>query len=130
MKGLLKLRSRRVLTRKEAWACFSANLALAGSGSLAAGRAVGYAQLAAVFLAMILTFVSAIPMFQWAASGGLAASQSSSGDGFQPLLDLWPHVQWPLASIGLYVLCVLWAMATSLSILAASPKESVPPRIT
>lgn len=128
MKGSLKLGSKRVLTRKEAWACVTANLALAGSGSLAAGRAVGYAQIAAVFLAMIMTFVTAIPMFQWVASGGYAAAQSSPG--FEPLLQLWPHVRWPLACIGLYVLCILWAMTTSLSILAKAAKEGVPPRIT
>jgi hypothetical protein len=128
MKGSLKLRPKRVLNRKEAWACFSANIALAGSGSLAAGRAVGYAQMAAVFLAMIMTLVTAIPLFQWVASGGYAAAQSTPG--IEPLLELWPHIQWPLASFGLYGLCILWAMTTSLSILAKSTKDGVPPRIT
>jgi hypothetical protein len=129
VKGSLTLRPRRALTRKEAWACFTANLALAGSGSLAAGRAVGYAQMATVFLAMILTFVTAIPMFQWALSGGLVSSPSSSDDPFQSMSDLWLHVRWPLASMCLYLAAILWAMTTSLAILANAPKEAVPPRI-
>src|SRR6202044_664303 len=97
--------------------------ALAGSGSLAAGRAVGYAQMAAVFLAMIMTLVTAIPLFQWVASGGYAAAHSNPG--IEALLALWPHVQWPLASFGLYALCILWAMTASLSILAKSSKDAI-----
>jgi hypothetical protein len=44
--------------------------------------------------------------------------------------DVWVHVRWPLASIGLYAASVLWALTTSLSILANSSKDGVPPRIT
>jgi hypothetical protein len=128
VKGSLKLRPRRVLTRSEAWACFTANLALAGSGSLAAGRAVGYAQMAASFLAMILSFISAVPFIQWALSNG-GVPQSPMGDPFQGLGDLWYHARWPLASIGLYAVSVLWAMMTSRSILAEAAKGSVPPVI-
>jgi hypothetical protein len=128
VKGSLKLRPRRVLSRAEAWACFTANLALAGSGSLAAGRAVGYAQMAAVFLAMILTFVTAIPFIQWMLSGGIVP-QSPLDDPFQNFQALWVHARWPLVSICLYVASILWAMMTSLAILAKAPKQAVPPRI-
>jgi hypothetical protein len=127
MKGSWKLRPKRALNRKEAWACFTANIALAGSGSLAAGRAVGYAQMAGAFVAMIMTFLTSIPMYQWVASGGYAAAQASPD--LEPLLELWPHVKWPLASIGLYVLCILWAMTTSIAILANATKDGVPPKI-
>jgi hypothetical protein len=129
VKGSLKLRPRRVLNRAQAWACFTANLALPGSGSLAAGRAVGYGQLAAGFLAVALTLATSIPMLQWALTGGLAASQSSAGDPFQDLSELWMHVRWPMAGIGLFVVAIIWATMTSLAILASSPKETVPPRI-
>ena len=129
MKGSLKLRPKRVLTRKEAWACFSANIALAGSGSLAAGRAVGYAQMAAVFLAMIMTLVTGIPFIQWRLSGG-GVSHSPMDDPFQGMEDVWLHARWPLASIGLYAVSVFWSLTTSLSILASSTKNGVPPRIT
>jgi hypothetical protein len=129
MKGSLKLRSKRVLNRKEAWACFTANLALPGSGSLAAGRAVGYWQLAAAFLALMLTMVTAIPMIQWAASGGMAAAQSSTGDPFRQISETWRHVRWPLAATGLFAGSILWATMTSLSVLSEAPKEGVPPII-
>ena len=129
MKGSLKLRPKRTLNRKEAWACFSANIALAGSGSLAAGRAVGYAQMASVFLAMIMTFVTSIPFIKWRLSGG-GATHTPMDDFIQSMDDVWVHVRWPLASIGLYAASVLWALTTSLSILANSSKDGVPPRIT
>jgi hypothetical protein len=129
VKGSLKLRPHRVLSRKEAWACFSANLALPGSGSLAAGRRIGYAQMAAGFLSVAVTVVTAIPMIQWALSGGLAGSQSSLSDPFQNLSDLWIHVRWPMAGMALFAAAIVWATMTSVAILAAAPKEAVPPRI-
>ena len=128
MKGSLKLRPRRVLTRKEAWACFSANLALPGSGSLAAGRAVGYAQVAASFASMVFTAVVSIPMIQWALSGVLTA-QSPLGDPSQNLVDLWIHMRWPLASICFFGAVIFWATMTSWDILAKAPKDDVPPII-
>jgi|SRR5580692_8930861 hypothetical protein len=121
MKGSLKLRPRRELTRAEAWACFTANLALPGSGSLAAGYAIGYPQMAAAILAEFLTCITMIPMIKWVLSGA-AASQSSLG-------DLWLYAHWPLACIGLFAASVLWALTTSLTILARAPKIGVPPRI-
>jgi hypothetical protein len=129
MKGSLKLRPKRALNRKEAWACFSANLALAGSGSLAAGRAVGYVQMAAVFLAMIMTFVTSISFIKWKLSGG-GVAQSPMDDAYLNMEDIWLHVRWPLVSIVLYAASVLWALTTSLSILANASKDAVPPRIT
>lgn len=127
MKGSLKLRPRRVLTKGEAWACFSANLALAGSGSLAAGRMVGYAQLVATTLAMILTFVSGIPMIKWAMANDPGGSANE--DPFQGLQDLWVHARWPIASIALYAGTVVWATMTSFSIINESKRQQVPPKI-
>jgi hypothetical protein len=129
VKGSLKLRPRRVLSRKEAWACFTANLALPGSGSLAAGRAVGYAQLAAAFASIAFTGVASIPMFQWALSGGLTTPQTAMDDPSQNLLDLWIHMRWPLASICFFGVVIFWATMTSRDILAKAPKDDVPPII-
>ncbi len=73
-------RPRRALSRAEAWACFSANLALPGAGSLVAGRAVGYGQMACAFLGVFVTLVTAIPMIQWVLSSG--GSPSSTAGSF------------------------------------------------
>jgi hypothetical protein len=121
MKGSLKLRPRRTLNRAEAWACLTANLALPGSGSLAAGYAIGYAQMAAAFIAEVLTCVTGIPMIKWVLSGA-SSSESSLG-------DLWYYAHWPVACIGLFAAAVLWALTTSLTILARAPKAGVPPKI-
>jgi hypothetical protein len=106
----------------------TANLALPGAGSLAAGRAVGYCQMALAFLGMTVTLVTTIPMFQWVLSiaGG---SQSSTADPYQSLADLWRHAKWPLAGIGIFAVAIFWAMATSLMLLASAQKDPVPPRI-
>jgi hypothetical protein len=106
----------------------TANLALPGAGSLAAGRAVGYGQMACAFLGLIVTLVTGIPMFQWALSI-LRNSQSSMNEPFENLLELWRHACWPLAGIGLFVVAILWAMATSRALLAGAPKETRPPLI-
>ncbi len=127
MKLSLTLRPRRALSRAEAWACFSANLALPGAGSLVAGRAVGYGQMACAFLGVFVTLVTAIPMIQWVLSSG--GSPSSTADPFASLLDLWRHARWPLAGIAIFVVAIFWAMATSLLLLAAAQKDAVPPRI-
>jgi hypothetical protein len=135
MKGSLKLRPRRALNRAEAWACFTANLALPGSGSLAAGYAIGYGQMAAAFLAEILTCLTSIPMIQWGIPmvqrvlSGEGAVPSPLGDTSTYLPEVWLHARWPLAGAGLFVVSVLWAMTTSLTILAHAPKDGVPPRI-
>jgi hypothetical protein len=127
MKGSLKLRPRRALNRAEAWGCFTANLAVPGSGSLAAGYAIGYGQMAAAFLAEFLTCLTGIPMIQW----GIPMVQRvlSGDDASAYLSEIWLHLRWPVAGIGLFVLSVLWAMTTSLTILAHAPRTGVPPRI-
>ncbi len=127
MKGSFKLQTRRKLSHAEARACVAANLLLPGSGSLASGRKVGYAQMAAVFLAMLLTVVTSLPFFQWVMAGG--ASPNPMDDGSQALHDLWIHIRWPLACVAGYVAATLWAAATGASILRESQMQGVPPKI-
>ena len=128
MKGSFKLQARRKLSYDEARACVAANLLLPGSGSLAAGRSIGYAQMAAVFLAMLLTFVTSIPLFQWVMAGG--GAPNSPDDALQTMDDLWIHFRWPLACIAGYIAATLWAVATGSMILRESKKQDVPPKIT
>jgi hypothetical protein len=128
MKLSLRLRPRRTLTRSEAWGCFTANLALPGAGSLAAGRAVGYWQMAVALMGVAVTLLTTVSMFHWAMSRG-GGSPASMDDPIENLLDLWQHVRWPLAGIGMFAVALLWAMATSRAILASVPKDTAPPPI-
>jgi hypothetical protein len=128
MKYSLTLRSRRVLNRSEAKACLAANLALPGAGSLAAGRAVGYFQMAVAFAGLIVSVVTGVPMIEWSLSNWTRMTDPLS-DSPQMLFELWRHAVWPLVGIGLFVIGILWAAATGLQLLAQAPKEGVPPII-
>jgi hypothetical protein len=130
MKNPLTLRPRRVLQRSEAWACLSANLALPGAGSLAAGRKVGYVQMALSFLGLAVSVVAGIPMIEWGlANWGRMMQPAPSDDPLASLVDLWQHARWPLAGLGIFLTGFLWAAATGLALLAGAPKNAVPPRI-
>ncbi len=128
MKYSLTLRPRRALTRSEARACLAANLALPGAGSLAAGRAVGYAQMAVAFAGLIVSLLTGIPMIEWALSNWTRMTDPQS-EPTGLLLEVWQHAHWPLAGIGLFVIGILWAAATGVQLLAQAPSDGVPPRI-
>ena len=127
MKVSLTLRPRRALQRAEAWACLSANLALPGAGSLAAGRKTGYAQMALAFLGLAVSVVAGIPMIQWGLANWEHLMQPD--DSLSTLLELWRHIRWPLAGMGIFLIGFLWALATGLNLLSGAPKDAVPPRI-
>jgi hypothetical protein len=127
MKISLTLRPRRALQRAEAWACLTANLALPGAGSLAAGRKVGYVQMTLAFLGEAVSVVTGIPMIQW----GMAnwGRSSPADDPLAQLSDRWQHARWPLLGLGIFLTGFLWSAATGLALLASAPKNDVPPRI-
>jgi hypothetical protein len=127
MKYSLTLRSRRTLSRSEARACLAANLAMPGAGSLAAGRAVGYWQLATAFGGFIITLLTGIPMIRWCLSNWGRLSDPLTGPDL--VFDLWRHALWPLLGIGIYAIGFLWSVATGLQLLAQAPRDGVPPRI-
>jgi uncharacterized membrane protein (DUF106 family) len=70
---------------------------------------------------MIFTFVAAIPFFQWASATGI--STPPMDDPFQNLRDIFYHMRWVLASMGLYAASILWSVVTSMSILAEAKKN-------
>ncbi|MGA2176652.1 MAG: hypothetical protein ABSH38_16880 [Verrucomicrobiota bacterium] len=130
MKISLTLRPRRALPRAEAWACLSANLALPGAGSLAAGRKAGYAQMALAFGGLAVSVAAGIPMIEWGiANWGRIMQPAPADDPLGPLLELWVHARWPLAGIGIFLAGFLWAAATGLRLVAGAPRDGVPPRI-
>ncbi len=121
MKISLELHPRRPLNRSEAWGCFIANLALPGSGSLVAGRRVGYAQMALAVLALVLSLVTTVPAIVWMINHWSQFGQDN-GDPLGNLLQLWKVLRAPLFSLGLFLISIIWAGISSLQILAASPK--------
>ena len=118
MKFTLALQPGRMMTHADAVGCLTANLALPGSGSLAAGKAVGYIQLALTLAGFILSMAGALACLRWYLKGGF----DPAGDPVEQLSLFWQHVKWPLLGIAIFVGALVWALATSLRILAEHPK--------
>lgn len=105
----------RPVDRATAWACLWTNvLTLPGLGSLAAGRAIGYAQAGTALAGFGLTLYGIFHITQaWLDLGEVPL-------GFPPAL--WVC----LAGVGLFVVGWLWALFTSLAVLRdARPHEGV-----
>ena len=134
MKISLALGPRRPLDRATAWACMMANqFTLPGVGSLAAGRRVGYAQVA-------LGLIGVVPMLAFSIRVLIAAYHVRQTVGsFGALDELTDYVQRGMREIpntwGLYfwvglpgtvlfIIAWLWALASSISILLESRKET------
>jgi Trk-type K+ transport system membrane component len=129
MKISLTLGRSRPLTRGEAKGCFTANLALPGSGSLVAGRAVGYFQLSIYLVSFIVTILGAASFFHWYLTHQNDMVQPTSDDPFGSIVELWQHVRLAMVGIGLFLFATSWAIVTSLQIMCDSPKQSAPPII-
>jgi hypothetical protein len=130
MKLNLKLAASRPLSRSEAWGCVTANLAVPGSGSLAAGRAVGYWQMGIYFAGFILTLVGAVGFVHWYYTNTAQFNQLKQDDPGGALLEIFRAARWVMAGFAIFVFALLWSGITSFRILQAPPKASVPPRIS
>jgi len=127
MKFSLRLKSEEPMTHAEAVGCMAANLALPGAGSLAAGRAVGYAQLVIATIGLIVSGVSCALALKWYYEAAASFSDIVPDSSF--LIELWQHLEWPLAGMGIFLVGFGWAVITGRQILAEHPKENAPPRI-
>jgi hypothetical protein len=129
MKTSLALRPRRPLSRQTAWGCLTANLALPGFGSLAAGRISGYPQAALALGGTALTMGFGVRSILWFAANWTRLHDPDA-DPLANLVDLWVAgcLRWALLGIALFALGWLWALATSLSLLHAAKREE-PPRV-
>jgi hypothetical protein len=122
-----RLVPRRALDRQTAWACFFSNLFVPGSGTLLAGRAIGYAQLAVMLLSLLLTTVFGVHFIIWSFENW--QKLQAQFDPVQYLTDVWLAVRWALAGIGLFGLGWLWGLGSSVVILCqARQPPSIPPR--
>jgi hypothetical protein len=126
MKFSFRLHPGRPMSHAEAVGCMTANLALPGAGSLAAGRAVGYAQMAISTIGLIVSVVTCATAIRWFL---LTGGQSPALDPVSNLVDIWRHLRWPLVGLGIFLVGLGWAVLTGLQILSAHPKDAVPPRI-
>jgi hypothetical protein len=117
-----------------AWGCFTTNLAFPGFGSLLAGRAVGYFQIPFTVVGLALTMLFGIPALIWGFSN-YTRIQQEQDDPFAALSEMWGHFRWPVLGIVVFAFGLLWALITSLSIMAearaAEKKQSrrIPPRL-
>jgi hypothetical protein len=102
-----------------------------GFGTILAGRKVGYLQIVVTAAGFALTLIGGVPAIKW----GFAhmANMSDAEDPTENLRQLWIHMRWPLVGIALFVFAILWALTSSLSILAEARKAEVmrplPPKI-
>lgn len=129
MKLNLKLAAPRPLNRSEAWGCVTANLAVPGSGSLAAGRAVGYFQMALTLIGFIMTVVCGAGFFHWYFANANQFSQLQQDDPRAAFLALCHAASWTMAGFAIFIFALAWAAITSFQIMQARRKDSVPPRI-
>jgi hypothetical protein len=132
MKFSFTLGPRRPLDRQTAWGCLTANLfGLPGLGSLAAGRRAGYGQMILSLTGLALTSVFGIHFIIWYASHSVEVSQLDD-EGMAHFGELWVHLRWAFLGIAVFLTGWLWALASSLSILAgakAAESKPVPPLI-
>src|SRR5208282_4617945 len=100
---------REPLSRQTAWGCLTTNLTLPGFGSLAAGRASGYAQAALMICGMAITMIFGARFIIWyfANRGRL---RDSDVDPVGALGELWINVRWPVLGFAVFFVAWLWAL--------------------
>lgn len=131
MKVSLALGPRRTLSRQTAWGCLTTNLAMPGAGSLAAGRASGYAQLALGIGGTLISVVLGM-RFIWWFLANWSRLYGPDADLIATLGEIWQALKWPMLGFGLFFAGWFWALLTSLWIVNSarrSESAGVPPRL-
>ncbi len=123
MKFSLRLGDSQTLSRADAWACCTSNLAFPGSGSLLAGRWIGYPQVALTLAALTLTTWHGVRFFVWAWQHW--SLLVSGDDPAEALMGLWLAARWPLFGMALFVIAWIWALLTSLSVMNRARREEL-----
>lgn len=119
MKFNPRLGDGRNLTAADAWACCTGNCAFPGSGSLLAGRRIGYAQSLLAGIGFVLTLWFGSRFLAWGVRHW-SELMHPSGDPLDFLESLWQGVRGTLFGIGIFAFSWTWALLTSLSILRAA----------
>jgi hypothetical protein len=128
MKISLALGPRRPLSRQTAWGCLTANLAMPGAGSLAAGHASGYPQLVLAIAGMGLTTLFGVRFIFWYVANW-ARFHGAEVDPMNALGEMWLVLRWALLGIGVFLVGWLWALATGFRIVlsAGTTKSATAP---
>ena len=110
--------------RQAAQGCAATNLVMPGLGSLLGGRKIGYLQLACALTGFALTLIFGTRFIFWAlAHWSEYHGANAPADPLQPLRDLWREARWPLLGMALFFFAMLWALATSRSLLAEAKRN-------
>ena len=132
----LTLGPRQPLSRQSAWGCLTTNLAAPGFGSLLAGRVVGYFQILSTTVGFALTSIFGVRTLIWFVSNWTQLKQLQETDLGAFLHEMWLNLRWPFLGMALFFFALVWALATSLGIIAearaaekSAAARSVPPRI-
>ena len=118
--------------RATAWACLTTNVVLPGSGSLVAGKKIGYAQLALAFCGVAVTTLFGIRFLLWYARNWARLRQTAD-DPLAVLGEVFHQLRWPGLGIVIFIVAIGWAFITSLQILGATRSQSTrdtPPRLS
>ena len=126
MKISLALGKPEHLSRQTAWGCLTTNLALPGFGSLVAGRRVGYIQAVFCLLGLGMMMIFGTRFVLWHLSNW-SRLHDPQRDQFEIIAETWRNARWALLSILVAAFTWLWALITSLSIVAAAKKTESPP---
>lgn len=127
MKFAFALQKPRQLTRSEAWSCFTANLAIPGSGSLVAGHRIGYAQLCFSLIGLVVFTITSLRFIIWYLQNWhRLTSPGPADDPFGPLVEISHALIWPGIGMAICLLALLWSLATSIQILKETPKNPAP----
>jgi len=120
---------RRPLDYATAWGCLTSNLAIPGSGTLAAGRRSGYVQGLLAITGFALTTVFGARFMGWYFAN-FARLQEEWVDPFAAAGEVWMAVRWAVLGMALFALGWLWALGSSLCILREARRAgSGPPPI-
>jgi hypothetical protein len=131
MRISLALGTRQRLSPQTAWGCLTSNVALPGSGSLIAGRAAGYAQLALAGGGLAWTMVFGARFVLWYVANW-SHMNDPMADPLATMAEFWQAVRWPLLGIAGFGAGWLWALATSLAIVREArrgERPAPPPRL-
>ena len=121
MKVNFRLGPKGPVDREKAKVCLIMNLGVPGSGSLMAGRLVGYPQLVLTFCGLAVSMIFGGKMLTWTL--GNWSRLQNSNDPMASLTEIWQAIKWPLAGLGIFALAWLWGLITGLMVLATAKSD-------